>query len=584
MFPSLKIQHKSLILSAIALLALTLIGVTTYRSLDQLKDRYLASQIVAEQDSALNQLLIGGLLFNSSSGVLFNNNSDRAKKTMGEAIGKVRTSYNRLSQLNPSLAGQIRREFDAFSGVAGELVDKVKTGALTQDDLNRRLKAWRDLKFKSQDLEKQVKQSAIDSADNYENLLQSSKTSLVVTIVTTALVLIILLNIVLRNIVWRVNRLGREVDAILADRNLGSRIQVSGEDEISAIMQTVNRLLDNAAQAADEAKQHLRAAEQHMQDMIREKQQNELTMQLTNMSINHSNQNIQAIQQGMHANQSFLQEISEINAALGDNIDNMTTQGNEVTSTVRQIKELSRKSAEDSNGLRVLMDEIDKVVALIGSISEQTNLLALNAAIEAARAGEHGRGFAVVADEVRQLSSNTDRATQEIGQKIADLKLRAGDILEASRDISEASDGSELILSAFQQSFGALKEQVDAVIRDTVEASNQIYFNVAKLDHVKFKQSGYKAVILQERTSTISDHKECHFGQWYVHEGRAAFAQQAAFASIEPPHKAVHDTIREVLTLAGTPSGRDQPQRIIDLFQKAENASNELMQALDRLR
>ena len=583
MLQNLKIRHKSWILSIIALLALVLIGATTSRALDQLKQRYLESQAVAEQDSALNQLIIGGLLFNSSSGVLFNNDSERARKTMGEATTKVRDAFQRLRQLNPDVAAAIAEQYSAFDAVAGQLVDKVQSERLTQQDLARRLQAWRDLKFRAQDLAGQVKQASLDSAEAYESLLQSSKRNLVVTIGATAVVVIALLNIVLSNIVRRVTRLRREVDTILADDNQGSRIQVSGGDEISDVMSTVNQLLDNAATATSEATQHLQTAENNLQQMLREKQLNELTTRLTQMSISHSNDSIENIQHSMHANQQFLQQISQINSELDSNIDDMTSKSNEVSATVHEIKQLSTRSAENTNGLQTLMEEIDQVVTLIRSISEQTNLLALNAAIEAARAGDHGRGFAVVADEVRQLSGNTDNATQEIEQKISDLKLRAAEILEASRDINQASDNSEQILGAFEHSFGALKEQVSTVIRNTNEATNQIYFNVAKLDHVKFKLSGYKSVILNEPQLDLADHRRCQFGQWYSGEGRASFGHQADFAAIDQPHQAIHDSIREVMTLVAS-SASPQAERIITLFQQAEDASEQLMQTLDRLR
>jgi len=129
-----------------------------------------------------------------------------------------------------------------------------------------------------------------------------------------------------------------------------------------------------------------------------------------------------------------------------------------LSSGVQQTAEMIQKLAEDSQ-------KINSVVSVIHSIAEQTNLLALNAAIEAARAGEQGRGFAVVADEVRALAKRTADSTAEIDGLLGNLASRTAEVaqqMHASLDVSQQSVSR---IGLARDSFGQIRESVD-VIRD----------------------------------------------------------------------------------------------------------------------
>ncbi|BBD09651.1 methyl-accepting chemotaxis protein [Desulfovibrio ferrophilus] len=153
--------------------------------------------------------------------------------------------------------------------------------------------------------------------------------------------------------------------------------------------------------------------------------------------------------------------------------------GKEVERTVEETREMARTTealAETLNDLSTKAENIGAVMAVINDIADQTNLLALNAAIEAARAGEAGRGFAVVADEVRKLAEKTMGATQEVDSAITAIQSSAKEAVEEMTNTRERVGHTEQMAEAAGQVLKEIVEQSDSIadmVRSIATASEQ---------------------------------------------------------------------------------------------------------------
>ncbi len=221
-----------------------------------------------------------------------------------------------------------------------------------------------------------------------------------------------------------------------------------------------------------------------------------------------------------------------------------------ITSNLRAMFDRINAAGESVASLSRQASEIGGIVQLIREIADQTNLLALNAAIEAARAGEAGRGFAVVADEVRKLAERTAQATAEIGGLVGRIQqetAQAKEIMDiGASNAANQSDESEVAMHSMQRLMD-LSRGMQVTITQSSQLAN---VELANLEELSLKLEVYKVLLgLSDlQAEQIPDETQCRLGRWYYEgEGRSAYAGLPGYRDMEAPHKAVHDQARRAV-------------------------------------
>ncbi|WP_296930593.1 methyl-accepting chemotaxis protein [uncultured Marinobacter sp.] len=457
-------------ITAIALVVIGLFSVSTVRNLvsdtDNIAETYLPSvSEILNGDRDLYQALVAQMSYVDAR--LNNQPGEGHVASFDENAGQARDRFNQaVERLEGTGVSDVARGFDTayerWLGSAQRVLELAEAGdpeqakslaASETNDLFDNLRNYFDEVGAHADARAQVR--AGEASTEGQN---SSITILLITVVAIV-VSVLLFSVFLKMIISSIKALRDQLDNIAqGEGDLTQRIPVELDDDLGKLGNSFNLVLGNLQSMIASIQQLTRELGNGATDLARAAKDNNdgVTRQTDSISMVATAINeMQSAIEEVAGNASRAAEITREAEEKGRNgariIRSSSEQVHRLAAQISKAVEVIRKLSDDS-------DNITSVLDVIRGIAEQTNLLALNAAIEAARAGEQGRGFAVVADEVRTLAQRTGQSTEDIQTMITTLQTGVADIVSVMETGSKEATETEKLATDAEKELKAILE------------------------------------------------------------------------------------------------------------------------------